>query len=217
MAKDGECLKMYKLYARSGAGSAAVEALLAMLGVVHELVEVKKNSDGSPPEWFTAINPRGEVPALQLPDGSLMTESAAMMIHLADAHPEAGLAPAVGTSARAQYLRWMLYMASNTYSTDLRMYYSRRYSTDPSHADAIKAKAIIDLARDFAIFDADMGDGPFILGDRMSASDIYAAMLLTWSDDVAALLAKHPKLQRLYAAVATVPTVRKVWDRNEMI
>jgi glutathione S-transferase len=208
---------MYKLYARKGSGSAAVEALLSVLDVAHELVDVKKNADGSPPDWFKAINARGEVPALQLPDGSLMTESAAMMIHLADAHPEAGLAPSVGTSARAQYLRWMLYMASNTYSTDLRYYYSHRYSTDPSHAGAIKAKAIIDLARDFAIFDAEMGDRPFILGNKMSAGDIYAAMLLTWSDDVVALFAKHPKLQRLYAAVAAVPAVRKVWDRNEMI
>jgi glutathione S-transferase len=207
---------MYKLYARKGAGSAAVEALLAVLGVAHEIVDVKKNGDGSPPDWFKAINLRGEIPALQMPDGSLMTESAAMMIHLADAHPEAGLAPAVGTSARAQYLRWLLYMASATYTSDLRMYYAQRYSIDPSHADGIKAKAIIDLARDFDIFAAEMGPGPFVLGDKISAADIYVAMLLTWSNDMDALFARQPKLKRLYDAVAAIPAVRIVWDRNEM-
>jgi glutathione S-transferase len=207
---------MYKLYARKGAGSAAVEALLAVLGVAHEIVQVDKSDDGTLPDWFKAINPRAEIPALELSDGSVMTESAAMMIHLADAHPEAGLSPAVGTSARAQYLRWMLYMASATYTSDLRMYYPHRYSTDPTAAEAIKAKAVIDLVRDFDIFAAEMGKGPFILGEKMSAADIYTAMLLTWSNDVNALFAKHVKLKQLYDAVAAVPAIRKAWDRNGM-
>jgi glutathione S-transferase len=208
---------MYKLYARKGAGSAAVEALLAVLGVAYEVVQVDKNADSTFPDWYKAINPRAEIPALELPDKSLMTESAAMMIHLADAHPQAGFAPAVGTTGRAQYLRWLVYLAAAPYTSDLRMYYPQRYSTDTSHADAIKAKAIIDLARDFAIFADAIGDGPFILGNTMSAADLYAAMLLTWSNDVDGLFAMHPKLKRLYDAVAASPAVRKVWDRNEMI
>jgi glutathione S-transferase len=207
---------MYKLYARTGAGSAAVEALLTVLAVRHEIVDVKKNPDGSTPDWFKTINPRGEVPTLELPDATLMTESAAMMIHLADAHPQAGLAPAVGTAARAQFLRWLVYMATAPYTSDLRMYYPDRYSTDATHADAIKAKAIIDLARDFDIFASEMGKRPFILGDQISAADIYVAMLLTWSNDVDALFSTHPKLKRLYDAVAAVPAVRLVWDRNGM-
>jgi glutathione S-transferase len=202
---------MYKLYARENTGSAAVEALLAILKVEHELIAVPKNA-----EWYARINPRGEVPTLVLPDGSVMTESAAIMIYLADAHPEAGLAPAVGTAARAQYLRWMVYMAATPYATDLRMYYSERYSTNTDHADAIKQKAIIDLARDFDVFADGMGEGPFILGDVMSAADIYAAMLLSWSNDVDALFAKWPKLKRFYEAVAAHAVVRSVWDRNGM-
>jgi glutathione S-transferase len=119
-------------------------------------------------------------------------------------------------AARAQYLRWMIYLAAAPYTSDLRMYYPQRYSTDPSHAEAIKAKAIVDLARDFDVFAAEMGDGPFVLGNTLSAVDLYAAMLLTWSDDVDALFAKHPKLKRLYDAVAARAAVRKVWDRNGM-
>ena len=200
---------MYKLYARKNSGSAAVEALLAVLGIQYELIDVPKDAD-----WYLKINPRGEVPALALPDGSIMTESAAMMIHLADVHPEAGLAPAVGTSARAQYLRWIVYMAAAPYAADLRMYYPERYSVDVAHAEAIKQKAIIDMNRDFAMFADGMGEGPFILGDTMSAADIYAAMLLSWSNDVDGLFVNHPKLQRLYDGVAANAVVRKVWDRN---
>jgi glutathione S-transferase len=208
---------MYKLYARKNTGSSAVEALLAVLGVEHEVIDVPQNNEGQVPEWYAAINPLGQVPSLALSDGTVMTESAAIMLYLADAHQDAGLAPAVGTAQRAQYLRWMVYMAAVPYATDLRMYYPNRYSIDEAHADAIKQKAIIDLARDFAVFANAIGDGPYILGKALSAADIYAAMLLTWSNDVEGLFSTHPKLKRLYDAVATNAKVRSVWDRNSMM
>jgi glutathione S-transferase len=207
---------MFKLYARKGAGSAAVEAMLALCGAPFEIVDVPKNPDGSPPEWFVAINPRGEVPTLQLPDGAVMTESAAMMMHLADCYPEAHLAPAVGTAERSQYLRAIVYMAANTYSTDLRMYYPARYSTDPDDAPRIKVKAIADLNNDYDVFNGFLGDGPFVLGQKMTAADVYVAMLISWSEDFVVLSKRLPKLRALYDAVAAHPAVRKAWDRNEM-
>jgi glutathione S-transferase len=205
---------MYKLYGRKNTGSTAVEALLTLLGVSFEMIDVEKTETGAAPDWYTAINPRGEVPSLGLPDGSVMTESAAMMIYLADAHPEAGLAPKLTDANRAHYLRWMVYLAAAPYPTDLRLYYPDRYSTDPSHADAIKAKASIDLARDFDVFASGIGQGPYVLGSKLSAVDLYAAMLFTWSDDVDGLFAKHPKLKQLYDSVAAHSATRKVWDRN---
>jgi glutathione S-transferase len=208
---------VYKLYARNNTGSTAIEALLAILNVPYDLVEVPKADDAKAPSWYFDINPRGEVPTLQFPDGSVMTESAAIMIYLADMHAEAGLAPAYGTLARAQYLRWMIYLATTAYTSDLRMYYSDRYSTDATHADAIKAKAIIDLDRDFNVLANEMGDGPFILGTTMSAADIYAAMILSWSNDVEGLFKQHSKLKRLYEGAVAHADVRKVWDRNGML
>jgi glutathione S-transferase len=204
----------YKLYGRPGAGSAAVEALLALLGVAHDIVDVAKNDNGTAPDWYLRLNPRGEVPTLALPDGSIMTESAAMMIHLCDCHPEAALAPPVATPARAQFLRWMVYLAATPYATDLRLYYPERYSTDPAHAPAVKAKASADLARDFAVLDQQMGAGPFLLGKTLSAADIYAAMLLSWSDDMPGLFVARPKLQTLYKGVASHPAITPVWRRN---
>jgi glutathione S-transferase len=215
LVKNGEAL-MFKLYAREGAGSAAVEAMLSLCNAPHDIIGVPKNADGSPPDWFLAINPRGEVPTLQLPDGTVMTESAAMMMHLADCYPEAKLAPAIGTTARALYMRTMVYMATNAYSTDLRMYYPHRYSTDSSDAPRIKAKAITDLNHDFDAFNAWLGTGPFVLGAQMTAADVYAAMLISWSEDFTALCKRLPKLRALYDAVSAHPVVRKAWDRNEM-
>lgn len=207
---------MFTLYARKGAGSAAVEALLAQVNAPFDLVEVPRNPDRTIPEWFFKINPRGEVPTLKLTDDSLMTESAAMLIYLADLFPNSELAPPPTSVARAHYLRWIAYLATGPYQADLRMLFPERYSTDPSHAAAISAQAQKDLDRDFAMLDTQMGQGPYLLGSAMSAADIYAAMLFTWTIDVKALFFRHPKLGRLYEAVSTHPQIRKIWDRNEM-
>jgi glutathione S-transferase len=207
---------MYKLYARPGAGSAAVEALLAECGAAFEIIDVLREPDGTVPRSFQQINPRSEVPSLLLPDNSIMTESAAMMIYLADLHPAAGLAPSVTSPLRARYLRWMLYFATAVYMADLRMYYPARHSSDTTHAAGIKAKAIADMERDFDIFAKELGEGPFILGPSMSAVDIYAAMLISWAPDVSQLFARHANIKRLYELVAARPLIAKAWARNEM-
>jgi glutathione S-transferase len=145
-----------------------------------------------------------------------MTESAAMMIYLADLHPTASLAPSVTSPMRARYLRWMLYFATVVYMADLRMYYPARYSTDAAHAMNIKAKAIEDMARDFDIFAEALGEGPYILGQLMSAVDIYAAMLISWAPDLPQLFARHANIKTLYDLVAARPLIAKIWTRNEM-
>jgi glutathione S-transferase len=207
---------MYKLYERPGAGSAAVEALLSLLGAQFELVSVPRNPDKSIPDWFMAINPRGQVPALVLPDGTVMLESAAMMIHLADVHGEAGLAPDIKHKDRARYLQWMLFFASEVYPADLRMYYPERFSTDQNHAPGIKQKGLTDLDDGFDHFASALGNGPYVLGDKFSAVDIYAAMLCSWASDVPALFARHSNIKRHYGRVAERPQIRAAWKRNEM-
>jgi glutathione S-transferase len=206
--------RMYTLYARNTAGSMAPEALLAACGAAHELILVERTADGSWPEAFRQINPRAEVPTLILPGGHIMTESAAMMIHLADLHPDAGLAPAIAAPERACYLRWMLYLATTLYMSDLRLYYPDRYTVDASSAEGIKARALETMMQEYAAYARALGQGPFILGSRMSAVDIYAAMLCTWSPDVPALFARHPNLKRMHDAVLETPTIKAVWQRN---
>ena len=95
------------LYGAKGAGSVAPQALLAHLRVPFELrlISFETNDHLSPD--FLAINPRGQIPALVLDDGSVLTESLAIMLHVADSHPAAGFSPPLGSSERAQLYRWM--------------------------------------------------------------------------------------------------------------
>ena len=207
---------MYKLYAIKAWGSVAVEALLAETGAPHEVVDVARNPDGSLPDWLLRLNPAAQIPVMELPDGTIMTESGAMMIYLADAFPQARLAPGVATSARARYLRWMLFLAAALYTADMRVYTPARYSTDPSHAAAIKAQGAADMAREFQILADALGAGPYLLGDTFSAVDIYTAMIASWAPDVPALSAKHPNIKTMYDRVVARPKIAAVWQRNGM-
>lgn len=205
---------MYTLYCRNGAGSQAVEALLAVCGADYKTVVLDRNPDGSFPDWFHRINPKAEVPALILPDDSVMTESAAMLIHIADSFPDKGYSPRQNSPKRAQFLRWMIYLATTVYMSDLRHFYPQRYTAKPAEADGIKAMAAEMMRKELAIYAAALGDGPFILGNGLSAADIYAAMLITWAPDMGQVFAAHSNLKAMYEAVTAVPAIKAVWQRN---
>ncbi len=207
---------MFRLYCRKSAGSMAVEALLAVVGAPYEAIDLERKPDGSFHDFFLKINPKAEVPTLVLPDDSVMTESAAMMIHIADSHPGARMSPPLGDPKRPQFLRWQIYMAASLYSSDLRMFYPHRFTTKADECDGIKARAIEMMMHEFAIYADALGQGPFILGRDMSAADIYAAMLCTWAPDMGQLFAKHPNLKAMYEQVTAVPAIKAVWTRNEV-
>lgn len=207
---------MYTLYCRLAAGSMAVEALLEAAGAPYKVHDLERNPDGSFPDSFIRINPKAEVPTLRLPDDSIMTESAAMMIHIADSHPAAGLAPDIADPLRPHYLRWMVYLATQVYGSDLRLFYPERYTTKDAESAGIRAQAETAMTREFEIYADALGQGPFMFGARMTALDIYAAMMASWAPDVPALFAKHPNIKAMYEAVTSHPGVRRVWARNGM-
>jgi glutathione S-transferase len=204
----------YKLYGRPGSGSSVCEAMLVLTGLPHEIIDLERWVRGAAPAEFLEISPLGQVPALVLPDGSIMTESAAISLYLADLTPEAGLSPPITDPRRARYLRWMVYLAANSYMTALHIYYPERYSTHDDASAGVKAAALDRNSFEWSVFASGLADGPFVLGDQMSAADIYAAMLLSWDLDMAALFKRHPNLQRLFDRVAKHPRIKPVWQRH---
>ena len=82
-------MKQYKLYGRRGSGSLAVQVALEEIGAPYERIWI--STDPTEVAAYRKINPVGRVPALQMPDGTLIAESAAILIHLSLAHPGAGL------------------------------------------------------------------------------------------------------------------------------
>lgn len=206
----------YTLYGRAGSGSGACEAILALSGLPFKVVEVAKIDDQTP-EWFLEINPLGQVPTLVLPDGTALTESAAILIYLADLAPQTGLAPAIHDPKRAAYLRWMVFLSANIYMSALRYYYADRYTTDVNGASAVSEAANMCIEADWDIFEAALGDTTFVFGETMSTVDLYVGMLAWWRDDLAGFNANHPKIMRLVHAVSAHPVIKPIWETHGMV
>jgi glutathione S-transferase len=202
------------LFGRPGSGSAVCEALLELTGTPYEMTVMNKRDDGSyPPELFV-VNPLGQVPALYTQDGTLLTESGAIAIWIADIASQTQLAPAIRDPNRAKYLRVMFFMAANCYMSALRFYYPHRYSTDESHADAIRYKAREHMDREFAILTEILGANEFLVGDTLSAADIYLSMMISWEEDGATFAKQFPALAGLNGRVWGNESVAAVWQRN---
>ncbi len=196
---------MYKLYDDKSTGSACIHALLEVIGAPYELVAVNMEKGEHKSDWFTKINPRQQIPALALPDGTVMTESAAMLLYLADAHPDAGMMGKQGTAARAVTMRWIVFISANIYEGILRQFYSDRYIDDPALAKNVADSATEYLKRHLQILEEAAGNGSSFSGDGMSIVDLYLWMLLQWWDDADWLRQECPKLYAIAEAVKAHP------------
>ncbi len=200
----------YRLYNRVGSGGFVAEAALALAGADYALQELDSKPGTPLPESFRGINPWGQVPTLVLPDGSVMTETAAILIHLAACHPDKGLAPTPGTPAHAAFLRWIVVANVNVYEAVLRRSYPFRYTTDPDAHDATRDAAVARMGEALAVLEAAIETGPFLLGKTMTLADVYIAMLFIWFR----VAIDAPRLVKLTDGVRQHPTVAPIWRRH---
>jgi GST-like protein len=199
---------MYKLYGRPGSGSLAVQVALEEIGARYERIWVGR--EAADVARFRVMNPTGRVPALVLPDGTVMFESAAMLIHLALSHPQPALAPQPGTGRHAVFLQWMVFLSANVYEAALRMYYSDRYSArGEADAEAIRKQGTDDFCTHLAL--VSQGLGPYVLGADYSIADAYLYMLASWyPGEKKELYARVPRLEAHTKLVSVRPAVAKV-------
>jgi len=198
----------YKLYGRPDSGSFAVQAALEEIGAPYERIWVGR--DAADVARFRELNPTGRVPALALPDGTIMFESAAMLLHLALAHPKSQLAPPPTSTAHALLLQWMVFLSANVYEAALRMFYSARYSSrGDADAEAIRQQGTADFLTHLALIGQRLG--PYVLGAQYSIADVYLYMLASWyPGDKAEFQARLPQLAAHAARLASRPAVAKV-------
>ena len=199
--------KPFTLYGRSGSGSLAVQVALEELAVPYERVWVA--NEPADVEHFRKINPTGKVPALELPDGTVMFESAAMLIHLALQNAEAKLAPQPGTSRHAIFLQWMSFMSANVYESALRVFYSSRYSVrGESDAAAIREQGAVDYGLHLSLIGRALN--PYVLGADYSVADAYLYTLTSWFPEKEDLFARMPALAAHAEKVSSRAAVKKV-------
>jgi GST-like protein len=199
----------YRLYGWRQTGSLAIEAGFAEAGVDFELVPVSRKADENLTEEFRRINPRQQLPAVMLPDGTFIAEGPAILLHIADAFPQARLAPQPGSYSRAHHDRWLGFFHSNVYEGELRKLFPARYVTNPDCAERVREAAILYVERHYRIFEESLGNGPFCFGDHFTVLDIYVWMLAQWMPQD--WLREHcPKVKRLSDSAAVRPKIAPV-------
>lgn len=204
----------YILYGDHRSGSSTVEMALAEIGAPVELRDVPLEGDHQLAPEYRRINPMGRVPTLILPDGTVMTESLAILLTLADRHPEAELLPAPGDTGRARALRWMALAAGEFYPHVTRYDYPERFGANPADAPALRTRAM-EMGREiWTLVEREAAPAPFILGERFSLADIYLSALTRWMKGDDWVPANCPRLEALTRAVAARPKAGPVWRKH---
>jgi GST-like protein len=207
--------RMYTLYGKKGSGSATIEAALTMAGAPYRLVETASWETNDAFRDLLKINPIGQIPTLALPDGSGLSESAAILIHLDAAHPGAGLLPR-DEAARAQAIRGLVFIAANCYSAITVLDFPERFyqDIDDSAREHLRAGTKARLHRHWEIF-ADMFPArPFLAGNDIGALDLYAAVVTKWSGSRAHLAEHRAPFHAALLKVEAHPKVAAVFARN---
>lgn len=205
---------MLTLYGSRGSGSAAVEAALVLLGRPFRAVRASTWEDDSAQAELRAVNPLGQIPTLVLEDGSVMTESAAILAHLGLEHPASGLLPAEA-SARAQALRGLVFIAANCYAAISVIDYPERWLAEPDDAGCqrLRRGTRERLHQHWSLF-ADQFGSRLGTGERPSALDLLASVVSRWSGTRAHLAKERPDCHARLQAVDHHPAVAEVFARH---
>jgi len=202
------------LFGAQASGSVAVEAALTLLGIPYALIEGATWAEEAARERVAPVNRMRQIPTLVLPDGSTLTESAAILIHLADQHPEARLAPALGSVARAQFLRWMVYVSSAIYSLHW-------IKPDVSRIGAPKTarQAVVDAVHDriafcWSVMDEQLQPGRYLLGDELTVLDLYVTVVSRFGPWRERFYQVAPKMTPVVRRVDAEPRLAEFWARR---
>ncbi|MCY6379989.1 glutathione S-transferase family protein [Hoeflea prorocentri] len=207
--------KPYTLHNRLGSGGFAIEAVLALADIPHELVLLESIPGSDLSEEFQKVNPWRQVPVLVTPDGRTVTETAAILFYLAEEHETLRTGPQLYIDDNAAFYRWGVFMVVNLYEGMLRLVYPGRYAKDrdvaPEEIDkAVRRAAAARNHEAFGLIERQLEDRSGLCGDRLSPIDVLCAMLCAWHRPRPDL----PRCTALTKSVASHPVVAPIWARN---
>ena len=202
-----ELLPMYKLFASPATASLAVHWMLIELGVPFEVEMLDFARGEQKSAAYARFNPNGAVPTLVV-DGQPVTETGAILMLLAERHPEFGFAPPAGTAERAQWLQHMLWIANGPMAT-FRLWF---YSDDLPGIDRDALQARIERTWDQA--DRRLAGRPFVVGTHITTVDIHLTMLMRWSRKMPKPATAWPNIATYLKAMRARPALREVHARE---
>ena len=205
----------YTLHYSPSTASMAVHWMLIHLGAPFDLEKVDIDAGAQNADAYRRMNPAGRVPTL-IVEGKPYTESAALLMLLAERHPEAGLAPAPGSPDRAAWMSGMIYLANVLLPAFRDWFYAEKDGAGAG-ADAVKALARIRIEGVWDRLNAELADGRVhLLGDRLSTIDFLATMLMRWSRKMPRPATDWPNISRYVVRMRAMPSFNAMCDAEQL-
>ena len=200
-----------KLYYSPGACSLAPHIVAREAGLSLDLEKVDlANRTTASGRSFLEINPKGYVPALEVQNGTVMTEVSALIQYLADQDPQAGLIPAAGTPERYKVLEWIGFIA-----TEIHKGFSPLWN--PTTPDAVKQAAKERLFQRFAYVDQQLDGRSYLTGERFTVADAYLFVVVNWTNFHGLSLGDYKNLAAFMERVAARPKVQEALQAEGLL
>jgi glutathione S-transferase len=206
---------MYQLHYFPANANAAPHMLLEELGAKYDLALVDRAKNAQKSKEYLKINPNGRIPTL-VDDKLVVSEAAAIVLHLVDRHPDAGLAPKVGTPERAKFYQWLTFLTNSLQEELMTWQYPERLAGKDAAATEVvrrgaeaRASTFLDVVEDHL-----KANGPLFLGNQLSAADFYLVMLSRWARQMTKPPRARPSIAKLLDRVTSLPSVRRAYEQE---
>ena len=205
-----------RLFGEPGWGSAIVEAQLVWYGLDYDFERVGnlfKATEGR--ERLVAVNPLAQIPTLVLADGTVLTESAAITLYLAELTGKDTLVPSIGDPSRTAFLRWLVFLVANVYPTYTYGDEPARFVDGDDARRSFQEHVNAYAKKLYSQLEAAAG-APWFLGERFTALDIYLCVMTRWRPKREWFAANAPKLAAIAARTEELPALAGAWQRNQL-
>ena len=205
-----------RLFGEPGWGSAIVEAQLDWYGLPYDFERVGdlfKSAESR--QRLSAVNPLAQIPTLVLADGTVLTESAAITLHLAELTGSDSLVPSAGDAARVPFLRWLVFLVANVYPTYTYGDEPARFVDGAEAAQSFRSHVDAYAKKLYSQLESAAG-APWFLGERFSALDIYICVMTRWRPKREWFATITPNLAAIAARTEQVPQLTACWSRNHL-
>jgi glutathione S-transferase len=208
---------MYVLYYYPSNANLAPHILLEEIGAEYRLELVDRDQGAHKSPEYLALNPAGLIPVLV--DGELvLPETAAICMHLADKHPRSELAPPLGSSERAHYYRWLVYLTNTLQAEILVHAYPRRLADGDAGAQAVRSHAQARISDMLDVIERHLAQhGPWMLGARYSAVDPFLFVLCRWTRNMPSPARQRPAIKLLLDAMMARPAVQRAHQQEALL
>ncbi len=198
----------YTLYTARGTCALATHIALVEAGADFALRPLDfKSTEQRSPEYL-ALNPKGRVPALATPQG-VLTENPALLLYIAQTHPQAGLAPLDDPFLLARMQELHSYLASTVHVNHAHTHRGARWADDAAAQEAMRAKVAQNMTDCAALLEAWLDPGPWALGERWSVADAYLYVVAGWMDGDGVDMQRFPRLRDHQARMAARPATQQ--------